>query len=341
MRRCEEAVNGAGNGLFTIACHNSGMGHDESAQSKTCLPSRALGGMEAARNVARLLDSLHDLPDAAVAGAAACALTAAELADAGISLIFRSTSGLQPDEMVLVDYPAGIGLADIACAEIVSVPVDLPDDTKSKVILQAWRSLGDRQFNRDERGLLEHVAPHFAPLALRLIPDRREGRTSILDQETGLWALPSFLEQADRRFDRLDVEDGVGTMFAIGWVRCDGATAPEASPIIVHESVNYLREMLRPIDLIGRIGPTRLGVWCDGVDHLIAAERADRIVTGLDAMLTGTERHAAIGIASRWPLSGDDPPTILARARHGLEQARLAATAGSRPVVRIWQAGEV
>ncbi|MCF3945858.1 hypothetical protein AiwAL_03970 [Acidiphilium sp. AL] len=318
--------------------------HESSLGRSPGFAAESLVGVEArCGTLGRLLDSLTGLPDAVTASAAACALVASELADAGMVLAFRRNKGAKRPDIVLADYPAGIGLADIAGAETMSAAVPLREHDSGDAgtaILIAWRSRGDRRFSAEERELLVHVAPKFAPLCARLVADRGQPRTGILDPETGVWSLPPFLEQAARRFDRLDVEDSVGTMFAFGWVRCDGLAAPEASSIVVRNSVACLQEMLRPADLIGRIGPTRIGAWCDGIDHLIAAERGDRIVTKLDALLSGSSRHAAIGIATRWPQSGDDPATLLARARIGLEQARLAAATQAKPAVRIWQSSD-
>ncbi len=294
-------------------------------------------------DLVRLLDSLIGLPDAAMAASAACALVAVALTDAGLVLARRTVvSGRRGDE-VLADYPAGIGLADISGAETLSVLVPRAAEMSGKpaeLYIMAWRSCGDRRFDADDQWLLSEIAPKFTPFVDRLLVSAGGRASEALDPETGLWSLPSFVEQADRRFDRLDIEGRVGTMFAFGWVRSDGSTASEASPVVVKGSVACLQEMLRPVDLIGRIGPTRLAAWCDSVDHLIAAERGDRIVARLDALLAGSGRHAAIGIASRWPQSGDDPTTLLARARVGLEQARLKAATQARAAVRIWQPAE-
>ncbi|MCW8308307.1 hypothetical protein AruPA_14805 [Acidiphilium sp. PA] len=293
--------------------------------------------------LARLLSSLLTLPDAAAAISAACALIAAELADAGIVLACRRAAGAGQGDTVLADYPSGIGLTDVANAETITVivPRSTPGQGKSaEVYLVAWRSRGDRRLNADDEQLLQAIAPLLTPFVERLMLGSDGVVPHALDPETGLWCLPSFIEQIDRRFDRLDIEGRIGTMFAFGWVRSDGSSAPEASSIVIKGSVACLQEMLRPIDLIGRIGPTRLAAWCDGVDHLIAAERGDRIVARLDSLLAGSGRHAAIGIASRWPQSGDDPATLLMRARQGLEQARLKAAAQGRPAVRIWQPPE-
>lgn len=290
--------------------------------------------------IRRLIDSMVDLPDVVTAGPAACALLAGELADAGISLTARHLQGARTADLVLADYPPGIGLADIRGAETMSARIDLGKTLLGQSVsarIVAWRTHGDRCFTNEERELLSAAAPRFAPLAVALVETTAGRRPNALDPETGLWPLPSFLSQADRRFDRLDIEERVGTMFAIGWVRSDGAAAAEASSAIIRASAEALRDMLRPSDLIGRVAPTRLAAWCDGVDHLVAAERGDRIVTKLDSMLAGSGRHAAMGISSRWPRSGDDPETVLTNAKAGLEQARLTAAANARPAVRIWQ----
>ncbi|HEX7391259.1 MAG TPA: hypothetical protein VF286_14210, partial [Acidiphilium sp.] len=55
---------------------------DFPAQTPGMIPERC-------ENLSRLLDSLTGLPDAATASAAACALVAGELADAGVVLTFR------------------------------------------------------------------------------------------------------------------------------------------------------------------------------------------------------------------------------------------------------------
>ncbi|UNC15218.1 diguanylate cyclase [Acidiphilium multivorum] len=313
---------------------------DFSTDSYANAGSAGGGNAERFDRLVRMIESLAGLPDAATAGSAACALLAAEFADSGVCVVARPVPPLTGAETVLADYPYGIGLADMPGGESINIPVDLGNVTAGRSVsaaLLAWRSPGDRRFTAAETELLTAIGPHLRTLVVRLLDVAGGGKRNALDPETGLWPLPSFLAQADRRFDRLDIEERVGTMFAIGWVKSGGATGSEASSAVIRESAETLRDMLRPSDLIGRIGPTRLAAWCDGVDHLIAAERGDRIVARLDAMLAGTGRHAAIGIASRWARSGDDPATVLANARAGLEQARLTSAATGRPVVRIWQ----
>jgi GGDEF domain-containing protein len=290
--------------------------------------------------MARMIDSLAGLPDPSTAGPAACALLAAEFPDSGMCFVVRPATVQQGGETILADYPYGIGLTDCIGGEILTIPVDLETATAGHLpaaSLVAWRSRGDRRFTAAETDLLTAIGPHLRRLVTRLLTAGATKKRNALDPETGLWPLPSFLAQADRRFDRLDIEERVGTMFAIGWVRSSGTQGSEASSAVIRESAETLRDMLRPSDLIGRIGPTRLAAWCDGVDHLVAAERGDRIVARLDAMLAGTGRHVAIGIASRWSRSGDDPAAVLANARSGLEQARLTAATTGRPAVRIWQ----
>lgn len=312
--------------------------------TKAAIPNPRGDDIAARRQrIASLVETLANLPDPTTAAAAVCAILAAEFADAGICLLARPLHATRPTDLVLADYPHGIGLSESVDGDTMSAAVNLAGTSvvqSATATLFAWRSRGDRQFLPEERNLLAAIAPRFAGLVANLIEANAGHRPGTLDPETGLWPLPGFLAQTERRFDRLDIEQEVGTMFAIGWVRSDGTLAPEASVVIVRESAAMLQSILRPSDLIGRVGPTRLGAWCDGVDHLIAAERGHRIVAQLDALLTGSGRHAAIGIAARWPGSGDRPATLLSNARFALEQARITAAARSRPAVRIWQSDD-
>lgn len=327
--------------MFTSTCDNLDMTQLPEPPFDPCQQQPGYPESKSARleRIRRLIDSMVNLPDAVTAGPAACALMAAEFADAGISLAARNPRHGADSGFILADYPPGIGLGDTHNGETISASIDLGGTVAARSVIAsivAWRSRGDRLFTCEERELLAAIAPRFARLAAALIETTAGRRPYALDPETGFWPLPGFLSEVDRRFDRLDIEERVGAMFAIGWLRIGGQPGPEASSVIIRESAQVLREMLRPGDLFGRVGPTRLAAWCDGVDHLVAAERGDRIVERLDGMLGDSLRHAAIGIAARWPRSGDTPASALGKARAGLEQARLTASAQSRPAVRIW-----
>ncbi len=281
----------------------------------------------------RLILSLAGLPDARTAAAACCALIAADFGDAGVALV-RHDPGRAGD-VVLADYPSGLGLDGGVRAETISAA----SITQAGVAIEllAWRSDGDRRFGAVERQLLTALVIDMVGFADRIERAAEPIASSPLDEETGLWRLSPFIDQIERRLDRLDVEDRAGSMLAFGWVRSDGLGKAEANAAVVRASVECLRDMLRPTDLLGRVAPTRIAAWCDGIDHLIGAERADRITAKLQLLLAETGRQVAVGIATRWPQSGDDPSNLLIRARAGLERARLAAATAGKPAIRVWQ----
>lgn len=281
----------------------------------------------------RLILSLAGLPDARTAASACCALIAADLGDAGVALV-RHEPGRAGD-VVLADYPSGLGVDGAGRAETIRVASRMQSGVA--IELQAWRSAGDRRFAPADRQLLTALVIDMVGFADRIERVIEPIAASPLDEETGLWRLRPFIDQIERRLDRLDVEDRAGTMLAFGWVRSDGLGKVEANAAVVRASVECLRDMLRPTDLLGRVAPTRIAAWCDGIDHLIGAERADRIAAKLQMLLAETGRQVAVGIATRWPQSGDDPSHVLIRARAGLERARLAAATAGKPAIRVWQ----
>ena len=214
---------------------------------------------------------------------------------------------------------------------------DLDRSGARATFLIACRGRRVLPFDETDREFFRAISAQISPLLPRLEGAAAETASGPIDMETGIWTLGRFLEEAARRFDRLDIEDRPGTMLAFGWVRSDGAAAPEASSIIVRASVEVLQDMLRPTDLLGRIGPFRLAAWCDGVDHLIAAERAARIGSRLDMLLAPSSRHVAIGIATRWTHRREDTTSLLEQAGAALLKARSIAAAKGRHVSYVWQ----
>jgi hypothetical protein len=151
------------------------------------------------------------------------------------------------------------------------------------------------------------------------LPDttRPSAPASPLCPDTGLWLLASFTEQIARRFDRLDVEDRPGTLILLGF---GAAQVALHTPIAVSIAAE-LREIIRPTDLLGRIAPAIVALWCDGMDHLTGAERATRLCKYLPTALPGLSL-LSLGLATRWPGSAEDPETLLTRAVAALQQAQ-------------------
>jgi len=98
-----------------------------------------------------------------------------------------------------------------------------------------------------------------------------------------------------------------------------------------------LREIIRPTDLLGRVNRTTIGLWCDNMDHLTGAERAAKFCQHMPASLPD-QAVIAVGLATRWPNSGDDSGTILDRAGMALKDAYAATARDGNGSWRVWQA---
>jgi len=156
--------------------------------------------------------------------------------------------------------------------------------------------------------------------------------SQLLCPSTGLWSLASFIDQTSRRFDRLDVEDRPGTLLLLGFA---AAPVSQQTPVALSLS-EELREIIRPTDLLGRIAPAIIGLWCDGMDHLTGAERAARFCKYLPATVPDHVLISA-GVATRWPGSADDPETMIERAGSALAEAEAATARDATGHWRVWQ----
>jgi GGDEF domain-containing protein len=154
----------------------------------------------------------------------------------------------------------------------------------------------------------------------------------LLCPNTGLWSLASFIEQTARRFDRLDVEDRPGTLLCLGFSRASAALQTPVALRLTEE----LREIIRPTDLLGRIAPAIIALWCDGMDHLTGAERAARFCKYLPTTVPGHILISA-GVATRWPGNADDPETMIERAGLALRDAEAATDRDAIGRWRVWQ----
>lgn len=161
-------------------------------------------------------------------------------------------------------------------------------------------------------------------------------RHAMLDAETGLWSSRTFLEEIARRFDRLDVEELPGTLLYLGFARAPVALQSAVAMRLAEE----LRDTVRPTDLLGRMDNTTIALWCDGMDHLTGGERAAKFCAQLPALLP--ERMAVtVGVAPRWPGSGDDSATVTQHAMAALRLADMATDRTTEPNAggawRVWQ----
>lgn len=159
---------------------------------------------------------------------------------------------------------------------------------------------------------------------------------AMLDAETGLWSSRTFLEEITRRLDRLDVEELPGTLLYLGFAKAPVALQSAVAMRLAEE----LRDTVRPTDLLGRMDNTTIALWCDGMDHLTGGERAAKFCAQLPALLP-ERMTVTVGVAPRWPRSGDDAAAVTQHAMAALRLAEIATERMAEPNAggawRVWQ----
>ena len=140
-----------------------------------------------------------------------------------------------------------------------------------------------------------------------------------IDRLTSLPNRRWFLDEGDRYIDRLDRDGLVGTLLLIDVDDLAGVNVArrrqDGDRILVRMS-SHLRSIVRPSDIVARVGPDELALWVNGMDHLTAAERADALCSGqwFQDLPNSQLVTVSIGIASRRPGSTEDIRTLLRRA---------------------------
>ena len=156
-----------------------------------------------------------------------------------------------------------------------------------------------------------------------------------MDRLTGVPNRRWFLDEADRHIERLDQDAKVGTLFLVD---IDDLRAVnlmlgrEQGDRILIRLTNELRALVRPSDLVARVGADEIAIWQDGMDHLTSAERAEalcrrRLFSDLPG---GYKVTFSIGIASRDPGSPDDIRVLLRRAHMAAREVKSTGGGGWR-----------
>ncbi len=99
-----------------------------------------------------------------------------------------------------------------------------------------------------------------------------------IDRLTGMPNRRWFMDEADRHIDRLDLDGQVGTLSLINvdeMRRLNATLGRGIGDAVLVRISNQLRAMVRPGDIVARVGGDEIAVWQNGMDHLTAAERAD------------------------------------------------------------------
>ncbi|MBV1799051.1 GGDEF domain-containing protein [Siccirubricoccus sp. G192] len=202
--------------------------------------------------------------------------------------------------------------------------------------LLVWRAAGGREFDADDRHLLASLADlTFVTLSNQVLQRELElqARTEGL---TGLLNRRAFLEDLRRRLDRLaqapeEHRPGGALLFIDldNFKPINDLLGHEAGDAALVAVAGLLREMVRPTDLVARIGGDEFALWLQGADAAAAADRAAAICAAATTLLPPLLRSGAaaltFSIGCARPGHGvETPEALLARADAAMYVAKRA-----------------
>ena len=210
---------------------------------------------------------------------------------------------------------------------ILACPWVLPPTRPGGLLM--WRAPGSRAWSETDHELAASVA-----MLLRHVVGAGMGQVGI-DRLTGLPNRRWFLDEAERRIDRLDMDATIGSLFLVDIddLRRINLTLGHAQgDRVLVRMASQLRAVVRPGDLVARVGADQFAIWQDGMDYLTAAERAEALCARR-MFLDFPDGHGmsfSIGIVSRSPGSADDIRTLLRRAHMAAREVKNTGGGGWR-----------
>jgi diguanylate cyclase (GGDEF)-like protein len=210
---------------------------------------------------------------------------------------------------------------------VLACPWVLPPTRPGGLLL--WREPRSRRWADTDRDLAASVA-----MLLRVAIGSGMGQVGI-DRLTSLPNRRWFLDEADRHIDRLDQDACVGTLVLIDiddLRRINLVLGRARGDRVLIQMASQLRALVRPSDVVARIGPDEFALWQDGMDHLTAAERAESLCSQrlFQDLPDGHAVTFSIGIASRRPGSAEDVRTLLRRAHMAAREVKTTGGGGWR-----------
>jgi diguanylate cyclase (GGDEF)-like protein len=199
--------------------------------------------------------------------------------------------------------------------------------------LCVWRSAGSQPWTEDD-ALLASSATAIMRVVLEHEAIQRElARQARTDPLTGLLNRRSFVEEVNRRIDRLDREDLPGTLMYVDldhFKRLNDCCGHDVGDEALVQTAALLRKTVRPADVVARLGGDEFALWLDGSDELTAAERAERLRLDAPEVLAACLPPSApalstsIGIASRDPHMAETLEAIMRRADSAMYEVKRA-----------------
>lgn len=202
---------------------------------------------------------------------------------------------------------------------VLACPWTIPPSRPGGLVL--WRAPGMVPF-----GDSDHVLAASVAMLLRHALSTGFGQIGI-DALTGIPNRRWFIDEADRRIERLERDGTIGTLSVVDiddLKRLNDQLGRATADKVLVRLASQLRAVVRPSDLVARIGEGEFALWQDGMDHMTAAERAEALCAQplFENMISNRPVSLSIGIASRTPTSGEDIRTLLRRAHMAAREVK-------------------
>jgi diguanylate cyclase (GGDEF)-like protein len=202
---------------------------------------------------------------------------------------------------------------------VMACPWTIPPARLGGLVL--WRGQETRPWSSADHPMAASVA-----VLLRHILAAGFGQIGI-DALTGIPNRRWFIDEADRRIDRMDRDGQIGTLSIVGIdniKRLSDLLGRPAAERLLMRLAAHLRAIVRPLDLVARVGDDEFALWQDGMDHMTAAERAEVLCSRppFEGLTEGHPVSLSVGIASRTQTSGEDVRTLLRRAHMAAREVK-------------------
>ena len=196
-----------------------------------------------------------------------------------------------------------------------------------------WRQAGAAPWTEDD-AMLASSATAIIRIVLEHGSIQRElALQARTDPLTGLLNRRSFVEDVNRRIDRLDREGLPGTLIYVDldhFKYLNDCCGHDVGDEALVQAAKLLQNTVRPADIVARLGGDEFAMWLDGSDELTAAERAERLRLDAPGILAESlpvrapALSTSIGIASRHPHLGETLDDVMRRADAAMYEVKRA-----------------
>lgn len=242
----------------------------------------------------------------------------------GAPAILRSTRALLDQTSRTASHGIGLDRRPVLVS-----PVELPTGERGAIAL--WRNPDGPPWDARDHALAAAIAATVRVLLGHQQARVGGGADGLIDSMTGLPSRGLFLAELGRHLERLDRDDITGTLVLVdidGLKRLNDALGRRAGDDVLLQVAVRMRAMVRPTDLVARMGGDEFALWLNGMDHLTAAERAEALRSeplAPSARTTPGWRQAltlSVGIATRRAGSGETIQSLLHRAQLAVYQVK-------------------